>query len=250
MGVPNIKGNYLFPPMDRSLLVCLISVYVCFITRECMNKVASFLMPVLYQCTCTVRYSGIRCTCLLHIFSVLCLFKFYEILQLLNDTAPSPIDIAKAYMANRTSESNLGSKSIISKDERPTMLADDFASEPFVPFASPKPSICWPGSMVNDQRSYLTPQSQRGRFGVHNIPRTPYSRTIYSKSKSKVWTSKILFVFCCDLHLMLARDLFFLLLAFNQLANIRGEGDAFLNGSFSPLQQPQTPAYGQVIFHD
>ncbi|KAH1057323.1 hypothetical protein J1N35_035388 [Gossypium stocksii] len=134
---------------------------------------------------------------------------------LLNDTAPSPIEIAKAYMANRTSESNLGSKSIISKDERPTMLADDFASEPFVPFASPKPSTCWPGSMVHDQRSYLTPQSQRGRFGLHNIPRTPYSRTIYSKSKSK-------------------------------MAHVRGEGDAFLNGSFSPLQQSQTPAYGQL----
>ncbi|TYH65641.1 hypothetical protein ES332_D06G069100v1 [Gossypium tomentosum] len=134
---------------------------------------------------------------------------------LLNDTAPSPIEIAKAYMANRTSESNLGSKSIISKDERPTMLANDFASEPFVPFASPKPSTCWPGSMVHDQRSYLTPQSQRGRFGLHNIPRTPYSRTIYSKSKSK-------------------------------MAHVRGEGDAFLNGSFSPLQQSQTPAYGQL----
>nr|KJB64742.1 hypothetical protein B456_010G063000 [Gossypium raimondii]KJB64744.1 hypothetical protein B456_010G063000 [Gossypium raimondii] len=134
---------------------------------------------------------------------------------LLNDTAPSPIEIAKAYMANRTSESNLGSKSIISEDERPTMLANDFASEPFVPFASPKPSTCWPGSMVHDQRSYLTPQSQRGRFGLHNIPRTPYSRTIYSKSKSK-------------------------------MAHVRGEGDAFLNGSFSPLQQSQTPAYGQL----
>ncbi|KAA3476910.1 Triosephosphate isomerase [Gossypium australe] len=133
----------------------------------------------------------------------------------LNDTAPSPIEIAKAYMANRTSESNLGSKSIISKDERPTMLAEDFASEPFVPFASPKPSTCWPGSMVHDQRSYLTPQSQRGRFGLHNIPRTPYSRTIYSKSKSK-------------------------------MAHVRGEGNAFLNGSFSPLQQSQTPAYGQL----
>ncbi|MBA0810265.1 hypothetical protein Gohar_002272 [Gossypium harknessii] len=135
--------------------------------------------------------------------------------ELLNDTAPSPIEIAKAYMANRTSESNLGSKSIISKDERPTMLANDFASEPFVPFASPKPSTCWPGSMVHDQRSYLTPQSQRGRFGLHNIPRTPYSRTIYSKSKSK-------------------------------MAHVRGEGDAFLNGSFSPLQQSQTQAYGQL----
>ncbi|GMJ07506.1 NUCLEOPORIN 82 [Hibiscus trionum] len=134
---------------------------------------------------------------------------------LLNETAPSPIEVAKAYMANRTPEVNLGSKSIISKEERQTMLADDFASEPFVPFASPKPSTGWPGSMVQDQRGYLTPQSQRSRFGLHNIPRTPYSRTIYSKSKSK-------------------------------LAHVRDEGDGFLNGSFSPLQQSQTPAYGQL----
>ncbi|KAE8730739.1 Dedicator of cytokinesis protein 6, putative isoform 2 [Hibiscus syriacus] len=134
---------------------------------------------------------------------------------LLNETGPSPIEIAKAYMANRTSEVNLGSKSIISKEERRTMLADDFASEPFVPSASPKPSAGWPGSTVLDQRGYLTPQSQRSRFGLHNIPRTPYSRTIYSKSKSK-------------------------------LAHVRDESDSFLNGSVSPLQRSQTSAYGQL----
>ncbi|KAK8597875.1 hypothetical protein V6N13_095271 [Hibiscus sabdariffa] len=134
---------------------------------------------------------------------------------LLNETAPSPIEIAKAYMANRTPEVNLGSKSIVSKEERPTMMADDFASEPFVPFASPKPSTGWPGSVVQDQRGYLTPQSQRSRFGLRNIPRTPYSRTIYSKSKSK-------------------------------LGHVRDESDGFPNGSFSPLQRLQTPAYGQL----
>ncbi|XWS27018.1 hypothetical protein CRYUN_Cryun26dG0079800 [Craigia yunnanensis] len=133
---------------------------------------------------------------------------------LLDETGSSPIEIAKAYMASRTSELNLGSKSIILKDERPRMLGDNFASEPFVPLPSPKPSTCWPGSMVQDQRGYLTPQSQRGRFGLHNIPRTPYSRTIYSKSKSN-------------------------------LAQVRDEGNGFLNGSFSPLQQSQTPIYGQ-----
>ncbi|XWS72938.1 hypothetical protein CRYUN_Cryun02cG0082600 [Craigia yunnanensis] len=105
---------------------------------------------------------------------------------LLDKTGSSPIEIAKAYMASRTSEVNLGSKNIISKDERPKMLGDDFASEPFVPLPSPKPSTCWPGSKVQDQRGYPTPQSQRGRFGLHNIPRTPYSRSIYSKSKSKL----------------------------------------------------------------
>ncbi|XVE54437.1 hypothetical protein DITRI_Ditri03aG0081300 [Diplodiscus trichospermus] len=134
---------------------------------------------------------------------------------LLDETGSSPIEIAKAYMASRTSELNRGSKSIISKDERARMVGDDFASEPFGTLTSSKPSTCWPGSMVQDQHGYLTPQSQRSRFGLRNIPRTPYSRTIYSKSKSK-------------------------------LALVRDEGNGSLNGSFSPLQQPQTPTYGQL----
>ncbi|XVE71459.1 hypothetical protein DITRI_Ditri10aG0152400 [Diplodiscus trichospermus] len=134
---------------------------------------------------------------------------------LLDETGSSPVDIAKAYMASWTSEVNLGSESIILKDERPKMLDDDFASEPSVPLPSPKPSTCWPGSMVQDQRVYLTPQSQRGRFGLHDIPRTPCSRSIYSKSKSK-------------------------------LAHVRDEGNDFLNVSFSLLQHSQTPVHGQL----
>ncbi|XP_022755142.1 nuclear pore complex protein NUP1-like isoform X2 [Durio zibethinus] len=134
---------------------------------------------------------------------------------LLDETVPSPIEIAKAYMASQRLEVNLGSKSIISKDERPKMLGDDFASETFVQLPSSKPSACWPGSMVQDQCGYLTPQSQRGRLGLHNIPRTPYSRSIYSKSKSK-------------------------------LAHVQDEDNGFLNGSFSPLQHSQTPVYGQL----
>ncbi|XVF34642.1 hypothetical protein REPUB_Repub18cG0076400 [Reevesia pubescens] len=135
--------------------------------------------------------------------------------NLVGETGSSPIEIAKAFMASRTSKLDLGSRSIISKDEKPTMVGDDFVSESFVPLPSPKPSTCWPGSMVHNQRGYLTPQSQRSRFGLHNIPRTPYSRTIYSKSKSK-------------------------------LAHDRDEGNSFLNGSFSPLQQSKTPVYGQL----
>ncbi|KAK8501331.1 hypothetical protein V6N12_008349 [Hibiscus sabdariffa] len=102
-----------------------------------------------------------------------------------NETGCSPIEIAKAYMAVWKPEINLGSKSIISKDKRPTVLSDDYASEPLVPLPSPKSSTRWPGSMIKDQYGYLTPHSQRGRFGLHNIRRTPYSRTIYSKSKLK-----------------------------------------------------------------
>ncbi|KAA8535108.1 hypothetical protein F0562_030111 [Nyssa sinensis] len=131
-----------------------------------------------------------------------------------DQVAASPIDIAKAYMGSRASEVGLGSKSIMSKDGRALLQSDEFASNPFIPSPSPKSSICWPGAMVQDQRGYLTPQSQRGRFGLQNFPRTPYSRTIYSKSKSNL----------------------------SQSEAVDNRGHNFLS---TPLQQSQTPNYGQ-----
>ncbi|RXH74431.1 hypothetical protein DVH24_029152 [Malus domestica] len=98
----------------------------------------------------------------------------------------SPVEIARAFMGSRNSEIDLSSKNAMSKDERATLHGDEFSSKPFLPTPSYKPSACWPGSMVQDQRDYSTPQTERGRFGLHNLPRTPYSRTIFSKSKSKV----------------------------------------------------------------
>ena len=97
----------------------------------------------------------------------------------------SPVDIARAFMGSRTSEIDPSSKNVVSKDEMATLHGDEYSSKPFLPTLS-KPSACWPGSMVQDQRDYSTPQTERGRFGLHNLPRTPYSRTIFSKSKSKV----------------------------------------------------------------
>ena len=95
------------------------------------------------------------------------------------------MDIARAYMSNRKSEPGLLSDKI-PDDERTLLNGDHQMSKPFIPFMSPNPSTCWPGAMSESQRSYLTPRSQRGRFGTHNFPRTPYSRSIFSKSKSKV----------------------------------------------------------------
>jgi len=89
-------------------------------------------------------------------------------------------------MENRASEVGFGSKSLISKDRGALVIGNLLGSKPFLPSPSPKPSTCWPGAMVQDQRGFVTPQSQRGRFGLHNFPRTPYSRTFYSKSKSQV----------------------------------------------------------------
>lgn len=96
------------------------------------------------------------------------------------------MDIARAYMSNRKSEPGLLSEKI-PDDERASLHGDHQMSKPFIPSMSPNPSTCWPGAMSESQRGYLTPRSQRGgRFGLHTFPRTPYSRNIFSKSKSKV----------------------------------------------------------------
>ncbi|KAJ0030231.1 hypothetical protein Pint_13003 [Pistacia integerrima] len=131
-----------------------------------------------------------------------------------DEVGASPIDIARAYMGTRVSELGLSSKSIITKDERTSLNGDEYALKPFLPSPSPKPSTCWPGAMLQDQRAYLTPQSERGRSGLYNFPRTPYSRTIFSKSKSK-------------------------------LTQLQADGNRSLNIPSTPLQQSQTPIYQQ-----
>ncbi|XP_021899199.1 nuclear pore complex protein NUP1 [Carica papaya] len=103
-----------------------------------------------------------------------------------DEVGASPIEIARAYMGSRTSDVNHGSKSLMSKDERFSLHRDGFPSKLLVPSPSLKPSTCWPGAILRDQRGYLSPQIQRGRSGLHNFPRTPYSRTIYSKAKSQL----------------------------------------------------------------
>ncbi|XP_061992181.1 nuclear pore complex protein NUP1 isoform X1 [Rosa rugosa] len=122
------------------------------------------------------------------------------------EVGASPIEIAKAYMGSRTSDI----------DDRAAMHSNDIASTPFIPAPSPKPSTCWPGSMVQNQRDYSTPQSERGRFGLHNFPRTPYSRTIFSKSKSK-------------------------------FTPLQGGDDKSQRTSSTPFKHLQTPVYGQTF---
>ncbi|KAK3210935.1 hypothetical protein Dsin_015641 [Dipteronia sinensis] len=133
-----------------------------------------------------------------------------------DEVGASPIEIARAYMGIRTSEAGIGSESLLTKDESASLNGDEFALKPFIPSPSPKPSMCWPGAMLQDQRGYLTPQNERGRFGLLNFPRTPYSRTIFSKSKSK-----------------------------SKFTQLQGDGNRSLNMSFAPLQQSQTPIYEQ-----
>ncbi|KAG7021778.1 Nuclear pore complex protein NUP1 [Cucurbita argyrosperma subsp. argyrosperma] len=132
----------------------------------------------------------------------------------LNAVGASPVDIARAYMSNRKSEPGLLSDKI-PDDERTLLNGDHQMSKPFIPFMSPNPSTCWPGAMSESQRSYLTPRSQRGRFGTHNFPRTPYSRSIFSKSKSK-------------------------------LTQLQGDTQKFVNTPSPLWQQSRTPAYSQM----
>lgn len=123
------------------------------------------------------------------------IWVLYEILQRPDEVGASPVEIARAYMEARTSEIGLGSKSKMLKDERNLPPSEAIVSNPFIASPSPKPPICWPGAMVQNQRSYLTPQGQRSRLGLSDFPRTPYSRTIYSKSRSKVL--EVIYCCCC-----------------------------------------------------
>ncbi|KAG2718774.1 hypothetical protein I3760_03G236400 [Carya illinoinensis] len=132
-----------------------------------------------------------------------------------DEVGASPAEIARAYMGNRASEISLGFKNTTSEDEITLLHGDESTAKPFIPSPSPKPPTCWPGSMAQDRHDYSTPQSQRSRFGLHNFPRTPYSRTIFSKSKTRV-------------------------------TQLRGDGNRAVNVSSTPLQQPHTPIYGQV----
>lgn len=103
-----------------------------------------------------------------------------------DEVGASPVEIARAYMGSRTLEVDFSSKRMMSKDERSFLHGAEFAKHPFTSSPSPKPSAYWPGSVLQDDRGYSTPQCQKGRLGPYNFPRTPYSRSIFSKSKSKV----------------------------------------------------------------
>ncbi|EYU34995.1 hypothetical protein MIMGU_mgv1a009613mg [Erythranthe guttata] len=112
------------------------------------------------------------------------LYLVQKIVQIPVGVSASPIDIARAYMAGRTSEGGQDLYNPTSKRER-AQTSYEFARKPLLPSASPKPSICWPGSMAHERHSYATPQSQRTRHSLHDFPRTPYSRTVLSKSTTK-----------------------------------------------------------------
>ncbi|CAI0389316.1 unnamed protein product [Linum tenue] len=131
-----------------------------------------------------------------------------------DEVGASPIQIAKAYMQKRTSESGFGLEDAAVNDEGPSSRGDELALKPFTPSSSIRPSPCWPGARVRGQSEYATPLSQRGRFGLQSFPRTPYSRAIASKSKSKP-------------------------------IQLQGNSGRSLNMPSTPFQQSQSSTYGQ-----
>lgn len=123
-----------------------------------------------------------------------------------DEVGASPIDIAKAFMENRTSEASFGSRNLVSDDGRHPLCSADFALKPYLSPSSSKPAV------VEDQHGYITPQ--RSRFGLRSLPRTPYTRPIFSESKSK-------------------------------LTPRQADADGSLYNSRTPLQQSRTPIFRQ-----
>lgn len=100
-----------------------------------------------------------------------------------DEIGASPMEIARAYMNSRASEVGPSSKSITQTIESAVLHSDEAVLKPYDPSPSKKSSTGWPGAVV--QNTYGTPQSQRSRYGLHDHPRTPYSRTLLTKSRSK-----------------------------------------------------------------
>ncbi|XP_054820772.1 nuclear pore complex protein NUP1-like [Prosopis cineraria] len=114
-----------------------------------------------------------------------------------DDIGASPVEIAKAYMGSRAFEVGPSSKSTVHTVESGMLHGNEAAIKPYVPSLSPKTSACWPGVMVQD--SYTTPLSQSRGYGLHNFPRTPYSRTILSNPSPGQFKCKAITVICHQL---------------------------------------------------
>ncbi|PNY10471.1 nucleoporin-like protein [Trifolium pratense] len=96
----------------------------------------------------------------------------------------SPVEIARAYMDSRASEAGPSSKNMIQTVESTMLCNGEAAMKLCDPSPSKKSPTCWPGAVVHD--AYTTPQTQGSKYGLLNHARTPYSRTLLMKSKSKL----------------------------------------------------------------
>ncbi|EPS59082.1 hypothetical protein M569_15728 [Genlisea aurea] len=108
---------------------------------------------------------------------------FHENAEVPDEVFATPIDIARAYMAGCASERDHDNSNFKSKIEQAKRSNDFTWKKPFLSSPSPKPSMCEPGAVLHDHPS--TPQYERARHRIHELARTPYSRSIMSKSSSK-----------------------------------------------------------------
>ncbi|CAH9083905.1 unnamed protein product [Cuscuta epithymum] len=97
-----------------------------------------------------------------------------------DEIGASPIDVARAFMGSRMSDQSPSHRSFLTKGERDP----ENAYPSFLPPPLPKPSPCWPTMVSDHHQDLTTPQNQRSRYGLHDFPRTPYSRTLLSKSRT------------------------------------------------------------------
>lgn len=82
--------------------------------------------------------------------------------------------------------SSTSSQGFVARNEKDSLDRSMLVGKSSLASPSSKPSACWPGIKSSEQSGFATPQSRRESYGLQNFPRTPYSRTILSNSKSKV----------------------------------------------------------------
>ncbi|CAA7409879.1 unnamed protein product [Spirodela intermedia] len=103
-----------------------------------------------------------------------------------DEVGVSPVEIAKAFMEFRSSSSSdQGIHGRFLKNERSPLRGRGSAANTVTSSDSPMSQICWPGAVLRSDQRYFTPQSQRGRSGLRNTPRTPCPEEIFQSSLTK-----------------------------------------------------------------
>ncbi|KAL5200018.1 hypothetical protein ABZP36_021221 [Zizania latifolia] len=96
------------------------------------------------------------------------------------DVASSPIELAKAYMEAQTSASVHESQKRKFRALSHGVEMDNSSSK-FFPIVATDTPVRWPGSVVRNYPSYLTPQSNKGRTLPLTSSRTAYTGSLFPR---------------------------------------------------------------------
>ncbi|XP_074589296.1 uncharacterized protein LOC141845144 isoform X2 [Curcuma longa] len=97
-----------------------------------------------------------------------------------HDASSSPVEIAKAYMEGLATEFYHEPAEGVLKNK----AADDNALASELSYSSVmRTPVCWPGAIVENNGSHLTPKTAGLKVESYSSQRTPYSVSIFSKSK-------------------------------------------------------------------